>query len=271
MNNLITRTLTGSVLVAAVAGAIFAGSWWLFALFFLVTLFAVKETLQLTQIKSGAFKLIVIVSSMALYVLLAYPGQGRLQTEWVPPLIAMASFFILISALWLVREETINQLGAAFFTVIYAVTPFALAVRIPTGGGLWEAEPWLLMSLFILIWANDTFAYLIGIMFGKNKLFERISPKKSWEGWIGGLIMTLAFTFLLEAKLKLFSTPHWLLLASVTVIFGTFGDLTESLLKRSAGIKDSGNILPGHGGILDRFDAMMIATPVYYFCIILIY
>ncbi|MCE1167922.1 MAG: phosphatidate cytidylyltransferase [Sphingobacteriia bacterium] len=271
MNNLITRTLTGSVLVSAVAGAIFAGSWWLFALFFIVTFFAVNETMKLMGLKQGPFRRVLLLISLALYLLIAIPTQGRLQTEWVPPLIAMSAFLMLVSALWLVREDTLNELGRAFFTLVYAVVPFALAVRIPTGGGLWEGEPWLLMSLFILIWANDTFAYLFGIMFGKHRLFERISPKKSWEGWIGGLIMTLAFTVVLKATIGLFSTPHWLLLASITVIFGTFGDLTESLLKRSAGIKDSGNILPGHGGILDRFDAMILAAPFYYFCIILIY
>lgn len=114
---------------------------------------------------------------------------------------------------------------------------------------------------FIFNWVNDTGAYCTGMLFGKHKLFERISPKKSWEGSIGGGIFCIIASFLLSHFFPFMSTGVWIGLALTVVVFGTWGDLTESLLKRRLGIKDSGNILPGHGGMLDRFDSAILAIP----------
>ncbi len=124
--------------------------------------------------------------------------------------------------------------------------------------------PYLLLGFFILIWIYDTFAYLIGILIGKHRLFERISPKKSWEGAIGGAIFTLGFSVLFPYFLPILLWYQWLILAVLIVIFATYGDLIESLFKRSLNIKDSGKILPGHGGILDRFDSVLIASPIVF-------
>jgi len=126
--------------------------------------------------------------------------------------------------------------------------------------------PDLLLGFFILLWVNDTFAYLTGIMFGKHRLFERISPKKSWEGFFGGLICTVALS-LLVAQLFPIILPwyHWMAVAAIIVVFGVYGDLIESLLKRNLKIKDSGHFLPGHGGILDRFDSVLVSAPMVYF------
>jgi phosphatidate cytidylyltransferase len=122
--------------------------------------------------------------------------------------------------------------------------------------------------LFILIWSSDTFAYLAGRAFGKRKLFESVSPKKTWEGFIGGTVLTILFSVILSHYFKIPIFQN-LLIAFLTVVFGTLGDLVESMLKRQYGIKDSGQILPGHGGVLDRFDALFISLPlttlVYYF------
>jgi phosphatidate cytidylyltransferase len=126
-------------------------------------------------------------------------------------------------------------------------------------------NPFLVLGLFVVIWIYDTGAYLVGTLFGKHKLFERISPKKTWEGAIGGgLISVLISTFVLSKYLPVLSIWQWAIGAILIVVFGTFGDLSESLLKRSAGVKDSGNILPGHGGILDRFDSALSASVVFW-------
>jgi phosphatidate cytidylyltransferase len=123
------------------------------------------------------------------------------------------------------------------------------------------------MGVFILIWTSDTGAYLAGRSFGKTKLFERVSPKKTWEGSVGGLLLSLLVAYVIS-QFDLFDTVNvldWFIIACIIVVFGTFGDLFESLLKRNLHIKDSGNMLPGHGGVLDRFDALFISIPTVFF------
>lgn len=122
----------------------------------------------------------------------------------------------------------------------------------------------LLIGLFVIIWSSDVFAYLVGSAIGKNRLFERVSPKKSWEGSIGGLSFALLAAYILSLIYPQISLVNWLVLAIIIVIAGTFGDLVESMLKREAGVKDSGTILPGHGGVLDRFDATIFAVPFVF-------
>ena len=117
------------------------------------------------------------------------------------------------------------------------------------------------LSIFMFNWINDTFAYLTGMLFGKHRLFERISPKKSWEGSIGGASFCIIGAFIMANLFPILTTGEWVGFALTVVIFGTWGDLTESLMKRHLNIKDSGNILPGHGGMLDRFDSVIMATP----------
>ena len=122
-------------------------------------------------------------------------------------------------------------------------------------------NPILPLSIFVFIWLSDTGAYCVGSLIGKHRLFERISPKKSWEGSIGGAVFSIASSFIFAHYYDFMSVGQWAGLAVVVVIFGTWGDLTESLMKRQLGIKDSGNILPGHGGMLDRFDSALMAIP----------
>ena len=119
--------------------------------------------------------------------------------------------------------------------------------------------------MFIIIWTNDTFAYLSGLAFGKHKLFERISPKKTWEGFFGGLIIALVFGYFLHRFISEISLIQWLILTGIIVISSVIGDLVESLFKRTAGIKDSGNIMPGHGGMLDRIDSLLFVAQILYF------
>ena len=153
----------------------------------------------------------------------------------------------------------------AMLSQMYIALPFALlnvlAFHSDETASLSQYNAILPLSIFIFNWVNDTGAYCTGMLFGKHKLFERISPKKSWEGSIGGGIFCIIASFLLSHFFPFMSTGVWIGLALTVVVFGTWGDLTESLLKRRLGIKDSGNILPGHGGMLDRFDSAILAIP----------
>jgi len=125
-----------------------------------------------------------------------------------------------------------------------------------------DYSPYLVTGIFIIIWLYDTGAYITGMLWGKHKLFKRISPKKSWEGVVGGTVIALATGIILSSRFREMNRTEWILIVFVIVFFGTLGDLAESMLKRKAGVKDSGHILPGHGGFLDRFDGFLLAVPV---------
>ncbi len=148
--------------------------------------------------------------------------------------------------------------------IIYISLPLGLMNSLFYFGGVDKVRISLILGLFILTWTSDVMAYLTGSLFGKHKLFERISPKKTWEGSIGGLLFALVAAFILSIFFTDISLIRWLVIAVVIVISGTLGDLAESLLKRNAGVKDSGKIFPGHGGVLDRLDAVIFATPMVF-------
>lgn len=138
------------------------------------------------------------------------------------------------------------------------------------GFELFKYNPNVLLGFFFLIWTNDTAAYLTGVKFGKHRLFERISPKKTWEGSIGGAILSLIAAYIISIYFTELRLAEWLVIASIIIIFGTLGDLVQSLFKRSINVKDSGRILPGHGGILDRFDGVLLSVPFVFFYLQLI-
>jgi phosphatidate cytidylyltransferase len=146
--------------------------------------------------------------------------------------------------------------------------PFALLNNILYFNEEWN--PYLLLAVFIIIWVNDTFAYLVGSTLGKHRLFERISPKKSWEGFVGGAVAALGAGYVLSLFIIDLAWWQWLIFSLLVVVFGTFGDLMESFIKRSVKVKDSGRLIPGHGGLLDRFDSMLLVVPIIYFYLLLI-
>jgi len=151
--------------------------------------------------------------------------------------------------------------------VLYIVLPFAMLFHLGfyTNNSFSEHYSYqIILGIFILLWTNDTGAYLSGRFFGKHKLFERISPKKTWEGAIGGGILALIVAYVISIYFTNLTLTDWIITGALIVVFGDLGDLIESMLKRSFGIKDSGKLLPGHGGILDRFDALLLAVPFVY-------
>lgn len=175
---------------------------------------------------------------------------------------------VFIFELYRKKENPLLNLAYSFLGQIYIVLPIVLLNRVaflPIGQEVVYNYHLILVSLFIFIWFNDTGAYLIGVTFGKNRLFERISPKKSWEGFFGGMAFAILASLVFAHFYTGMSCIQWIGLAVLVVVFATFGDLIESLMKRTLNIKDSGKALPGHGGFLDRFDSMLFAIYALFF------
>ncbi len=163
------------------------------------------------------------------------------------------------------NQTTLNSYSKYVYLIGYIILPFLLITKIPFGKVGYN--PKIIISVFILIWTNDTFAYIVGKSIGKRKLFEKVSPKKTIEGFIGGVLFAVLASYIISKyyiKIVESNTFIWIITALIVSIFGTIGDLIESKFKRIAGVKDSGRIMPGHGGILDRLDSVIFATPIIF-------
>ena len=167
-----------------------------------------------------------------------------------------------IAALYQKSEEPFTSIAFLICGLIYIILPISTTNLIIQYNS--EFQPLLLLSVFILAWCNDTFAYLTGVKFGKHRLFERHSPKKSWEGFVGGFLFTIIAGIVISKFSNIFAIWHWVAISIIVSTVGTLGDLVESMFKRQMGVKDSGKILPGHGGILDRFDILFIVLPIVW-------
>jgi phosphatidate cytidylyltransferase len=173
---------------------------------------------------------------------------------------AFVLFFFVLN-----NTYSFSEIAIVLASLIYIPLPLALSMAINFADAS-SYNPYFMIAVFALIWANDTGAYLTGIAIGKHKIWPSISPKKTWEGFIGGLLVSIVIAFVLNkwAALELFSFIQLLGLALITGLFGVFGDFIESAIKRNANIKDSGNLLPGHGGILDRIDSLLCVSPFVF-------
>ncbi len=185
---------------------------------------------------------------------------------------------IILAELYRKEEKPFDSLAHTFFSILYCAVPFSIlpfAAFSRSGiSSLLPHEniifsPGIILGFFVLLWTNDTGAYLAGITMGKHRLIERISPKKTWEGFFGGIIAASLVALLISGWLGVIGKIHWIVIAVIISLAGTYGDLAESMLKRSAGVKDSGSLLPGHGGFLDRFDSTIMSFPLVYIFILL--
>ena len=273
MKNLITRSITGVIFVVAVVTCFLRPEAMIF-LFALVTGLTVWEYTGIVNNLENVAVNRFLSTVAAVYFFLAMAGfcSGIVPSAvFIPYLLTVVYMFI--SELYTKAPNPINNWAYTMLSQMYIALPFSMInVLAFRGAGDAVIYNYLLpLSIFIFLWTNDTGAYLSGSLFGKHKLFPRVSPGKSWEGSIGGGIHVLAVAAFLgwyensgihEGAVELaMSIPQWMGLGLVVVFFGTWGDLVESLFKRTIGIKDSGNILPGHGGMLDRFDSSLMAIP----------
>jgi phosphatidate cytidylyltransferase len=179
-------------------------------------------------------------------------------------LFGMLLILIPIFELYRKKKNPFTNIAFTILGILYVALPFSLLNYMAFPLEDQEFHFQIILGVFIMIWANDTGAYIVGVNFGKHRLFERISPKKSWEGSIGGAVITLAVAYLYSLFSHDLSLVLWLIIAVLVFIFGSLGDLVESLFKRCISIKDSGKILPGHGGVLDRFDAILLVSPMVF-------
>lgn len=264
MKNFIQRAITGIIFVAVLIGCIIGSPFSFGILFAIISGMATYEFCNLANKLEDVDinRNICTLGSVFLFFCFFYYGINPTDTGiFIPYLILLV--YLMISELYLKKSNPIHNWAYSMLSQVYVGLPFAL-LNVLAFQSI-EATSYyqfiLPLSIFIFIWINDTGAYCTGMLFGKHRLFERISPKKSWEGSIGGAVFCIAAAFALAHWVPVMNTMEWIGMALTVVIFGTWGDLTESLMKRHLGIKDSGNILPGHGGMLDRFDSAIMAIP----------
>ena len=265
--NLIVRTLAGAVMVAVIIGATIWNPYSFGIVFMLISLLATQELLKLLTGKTTYLGGVSALLFLAMFAKMSGFFSERMTTiVWV--VYGMCLIVAMLGQLWNTKTNPIEAWCRIGFSQLYVAVPFAILNMIVFFNG--KFTPLLVLALFVIIWVNDSFAYLTGSLLGRHRMFERVSPKKSWEGFIGGNLFALAAGYGLSFIEPTLLWWQWIIFAQIVVVFGTLGDLMESLLKRTLGVKDSGMAIPGHGGWLDRFDSLIFATPVIVFYLYLL-
>ena len=265
-NNFIQRAITGGIFVILLVGCTLYSPLSFGILFTLISALSVHEFAHLINSKGEVRINKTITALGGAYLFLALMGfcTSASDARIVLPYLALL-LYLMITELYLKRDNPLGNWAFSMLSQLYIALPFALLNVLAYHNSIETSSvtynPILPLSIFVFIWLNDTGAYCVGSLIGKHRLFERISPKKSWEGSIGGGILSIASSFIFAHYFPFLNMAQWAGLALTVVVFGTWGDLTESLMKRQLGIKDSGTILPGHGGMLDRFDSALMAIP----------
>ena len=265
-NNLTQRLITGILGSAAVITAVCLGQWTYFLVFFIICLFTVLEFYKLVGLDGLAPQraygtlcgIVLFVLSFLIEGKIPIGGNAVAREYYI-------LIFPLVACIYMIKlykkfeRKPFTNIAFTFLGIFYVAVPFALLNAVVYDDGIYNYE--IILGILLILWASDTGAYFAGTFFGRRKLFERISPKKSWEGFAGGAVLALVFVFGLSRFLHSLTLQEWIVVGIIIIVGGTFGDLIESLLKRSIEIKDSGDALPGHGGFLDRFDGFLISAP----------
>lgn len=272
MKNLTVRTLSGIVLAAVMLGAILWSQWSLGALLLALLVIGMREFYALAEACGNhPQRLTGLAAGVVLFALNFALASDDVQvlTLQGSRLYACGLAFVLllvpltfVCELYRHRENPAASVGTTLAGVVYVALPLSLLCYMPLlVTETWQ--PWVLLLYIFIIWANDVFAYLVGMTVGRHPLFARLSPKKSWEGFFGGLAGA-AVMGLVAARVLGHEWWAWVVLALVAAVTGVLGDLAESMFKRAAGVKDSGSLIPGHGGVLDRFDAVLLSAPFVF-------
>ncbi len=269
MKDLTKRTLTGAVYVLSVIAAVCINRYIAAVYFAFIIAVGLWEFIKISRSKGIKINSpLVYLTSLLLYLAVFFHSSDQLffaTPLWLVCLLSVLA--LVISSLYIKNEKPFSSAAYSLLAVLYIALPLSVANLIFAMNDIFGCN--LLLSVFIFAWCNDTFAYLFGSRFGKHRLFERHSPKKSWEGFVGGVVMTIVAAVVMYLVFG-GAIYVWVLMALVTSVVGTYGDLFESMFKRQMEVKDSGNILPGHGGILDRFDILLFVLPAIWITLKLI-
>lgn len=262
MSNMLIRAITGVVFLVVMIGSMLMGGYLFLGVFSLIVFFSLKEYFKLVRNFSQPLELPAIVM---------YLG-GIISVQFLPedlflPLLFAVSVPLMAIELFRKNEQQVMHAITVSFPLVWIVIPLAMLIKLGFHP-VQNLEAWkILLPYFILLWVNDTFAYLSGKYLGKRPLAPHISAGKTVEGTIGGIIFTFIAAYIIFQWLEIFSLWKWMVAAAIIAPLGVASDLFESIFKRKAGVKDSGNILPGHGGLLDRFDSVFFTAPIYYLII----
>jgi phosphatidate cytidylyltransferase len=268
LKELVTRTITGIVFLVIILGSILLSPYAFIAVAGVFAMIGLYEFFRLFYPEHRVGEHIAFYASgLFIYTITGLVGIGIFDVRMMLYIIIL--FYIIVVLELFRKDSSWNRVGVYFSGFIYVVFSFGLLNALYFMGNQSGETffPGVLLGIFLLVWTNDIFAYLVGSRIGKNRLFERHSPKKSWEGSIGGLVFAMVMAWGLAQFFGQLTEVQWMVVAIIVVVFGTLGDLVESLLKRNKKVKDAGTIFPGHGGVLDRFDAVIFATPFVYFYI----
>ena len=261
MRELLKRAITGVLYILLLLAAVFLSDDafdFLFMIFGIICLYEFKKIIRL----QGYYIFIAFLVLWWFHIYLLTGLERRILISGILLTATLIVDLIMIRKLYTTEPARYSNLQKFLISLLYIGGGCIFLTMIPYTKGHFAKS--LIIGIFILIWVNDSFAYLVGRTFGKHKLFERVSPKKTVEGFMGGFIFAIIASYFLYLYSNELTLPQWAILAVVVVIAGTLGDLVESKFKRMAGVKDSGAILPGHGGLLDRLDSLVFAAPFAY-------
>jgi phosphatidate cytidylyltransferase len=265
VNNLATRSLTAVFFIIVIVGSALLGQTVFAVLLLILTILSLNEFVPLVSdnITQPALWPTIIVGAI-IYSTFASHAMGLISAQGLLLIIPFI-FFLFIIELWRNKTNPFSNIAMSLLGIIYIAMPFGFLMYffdpvILSG----PSHYGIVLGFLLILWLDDTGAYFVGSLLGKHKLFERISPGKTWEGSFGGATFALLTAWGLSFIFRQLDVRHWMILSLIIIITATLGDLVESLLKRSLGIKDSGTVLPGHGGLLDRFDAVLLSAPFVF-------
>lgn len=268
MSNFFMRLITGTVFVAVIVAGILWNQYSYFLVFLTAVLLGMLEFSGIAKSgKMNVDRTLALLIGLFWYVCTFLILAGKISANWLSLVIPL-SLLVFAVELYRKSDTPLQNIASTLVVPLYIALPFSGLHYLVFYTGEYVSS--LLIGFFVLVWSNDTGAYLVGVTLGKHRLFPRISPKKSWEGFVGGVIFTQVAAYIITLTGAAPGLVHWMAIAFIVSVVGTYGDLVESMIKRSFDLKDSGNIFPGHGGILDRFDAVLFAAPLIYVYLMLL-